>query len=113
MDNKNFKKPYTDYSNRKPINEQPMKNDEIISEVTEENVETIPEVSSIERVDDVAQIVDKRTVIPALLNVRVAPNASANILRTIPAGTEVNVLEYVDGFAKIADGEYVNESFLK
>lgn len=120
MDNKNFKKTYTNYSNARPVEKpmSPVANESIVeetSQIADEKIEEPIAVTEapIENVNDIAQVVDRRIVIPALLNVRVAPNASANIVRTVPSGEEVNVLEYVDGYARIGDNEYVNVDFLK
>jgi len=118
MDNKNFRKPYTNYSNARPVVKpiSPVVNESIVeepSQIADEKIKEPVAEAPIENVNNIAQVVDKRIVIPALLNVRVAPNASANIVRTVPSGAEVNVLEYVDGYARIGDNEYVNVDFLK
>lgn len=121
----NNRKPYTNYAQPnsvKPIVE-PIEKKEVISEtpvveeipVVEEVAQVVEEPTPvIERVDESQTdvVLAVRTVTPQLLNVRVAPNASAPIVRTVAQGTKVNVLEYVDEFAKIGDNEYVNINFL-
>lgn len=113
----NGKRPYTNYSAPKaqaPVVEK--KVEEVAPVVTAEPVaeEKVEEAApAIESVNDIAEEVKNvLKVLPELLNVRVAPNANAPIGGQLKKGTTVHVLEYVDDFAKIGDGEYVKSRFL-
>lgn len=117
----NGKRPYTNYSAPKaqaPVVEKKVEEvKEVAPEVTvepvaEEKVET--PAPAIERVDAIAEEVKSvLKVVPELLNVRVAPNANAPIVGQLKKGTTVNVIEYVDDFAKIGTDRYVKSRFIE
>jgi len=47
------------------------------------------------------------------LNVRATASTKAKILRTLPKGSKVNVISTSNGWAKIANGQFVSTQFLK
>lgn len=79
--------------------------------------EVVPVVEDTVRVEEnegapAINVPDVRTVkCNYMLNVRKSPNGE--ILRTIPNGTKVEVVEELDHWCKLVDGTYVMKRFLE
>jgi hypothetical protein len=79
--------------------------------------EVVPVVEDAVRVEEnegapAINVPDVRTVkCNYMLNVRKSPNGE--ILRTIPNGTKVEVVEELDHWCKLVDGTYVMKRFLE
>lgn len=85
--------------------------EEIVEEVIEKEEE--PVMSAIMNANTIAEpVVKVMKVNVPLLNVRVAPKATAKIAEQIRSGKEVNILGEYGEFVKIGDNRYVMAKFL-
>lgn len=70
----------------------------------------VPDEKAEEKVDEPVETPEEKTTtftLTTLMNVRKAPSMTAQILKTLPAGTKVDVDAVVDDWLHLSDGTFI------